>query len=329
MEGGASIDSWTIVAILAKAAGYAAALLAMGGPMFITAFRKAPADVLNLARRVAVTAALTGIAILAMRFGIRAARISGMGLAGATDPMMLGFVWDSPLGTAAIWHLAGGVLVLAILSPRPIGRAVAVVGAVLIAFSYTRVGHALSDPHLLLAACLMLHLLMAAVWIAALAPLRRAAATPGGAAILHDFGIMASVTVPIMIVVGIVFAWIMAGSVAALIGTAYGLTLLIKIAVVSILLSLAALNKWRLVPALVAGTSGAATALRRAIVIEIGIVALILLATATLTTVTTPPVHLSEQRVETPRSPLEVLVSPVQRDRNVSDMTGVSVRRIA
>lgn len=102
MQGLATIDVWALAAILAKAAGYASALLAMGGPLFLATFRAAPVDVLRLARRIAVIAALVGMAVLAMRFGIRAARISGMGLPGATDTMMLGFVWDSPLGTAAL-----------------------------------------------------------------------------------------------------------------------------------------------------------------------------------------------------------------------------------
>ena len=35
MEGLAPIDGWAIAAIIAKAVGYGAALLAMGGPLFV------------------------------------------------------------------------------------------------------------------------------------------------------------------------------------------------------------------------------------------------------------------------------------------------------
>ena len=58
------------------------------------------------------------------------------------------------------------------------------------------------------------------------------------------------------------------------------------------LLGLAMLNKWRLVPALRGGRPGASQALRRSIAFEGAAVVLVLLLTATITTVTTPPVNL-------------------------------------
>ena len=93
-------------------------------------------------------------------------------------------------------------------------------------------------------------------------------------------------------VVGLVFAWLMTGSVAALLTTAYGWTLLAKLGVVTGLMALAALNKWRFVPALTTGAPTAASHLRRSIQIEAIAVVIILLATATLTSITTPPDNL-------------------------------------
>jgi putative copper resistance protein D len=292
VEGLAPIDGWAIAAIIAKAAGYGAALLAMGGPLFILAFQSAPADVRQLARKIAVIAALIGLAVLALRFGIRASRISGMGLQGAFDPMMLGFVWDSPLGTAAIWRGAGELLVLAVLLRGVVGLSMGLIGALLIAVSYTFVGHSLGDPRWLLASLLTVHLLAAAFWVGALAPLRHAVSQSDGAALLHRFGNIASVTVGLLVVVGLVFTWLMTGSFMALFTTAYGWTLIAKLSVVAGLMALAALNKWRLVPALASGDPTAAPHLRRSIQIEAVAVLLILIATAALTSVTTPPVNL-------------------------------------
>ena len=59
--------------------------------------------------------------------------------------------------------------------------------------------------------------------------------------------------VPVLIVAGLSFAWLMSGTFAALFGTAYGWTLLAKLACVSAVLVLAALNKMRFVPALKVG----------------------------------------------------------------------------
>ena len=292
MEGLAPIDGWAITAIIAKAVGYGAALLAMGGPLFVLVFRSSSNDVRQLARKVAVIAALIGLAVLALRFGIRAARISGMGLSGAVDPMMLGFVWDSPLGAAAIWRGAGELLVVALLIRGIVGLSAGLIGALLIALSYTFVGHSLGDPRWLLASLLTLHLLAAAFWIGAFLPLRHAVGQPEGARLLHRFGNVASLTVALLVVVGLIFAWLMTGSFSNLLSTAYGKTLLAKLGVVSGLMALAALNKWRFVPALASGTPAAVRHLRRSIQIEAIAVLLILMATATLTSITTPPVNL-------------------------------------
>jgi copper resistance protein D len=292
VTGLAPIDGLVVLAIVAKATGYGAALLAMGGVLFTVIFAKrAEASVLRLARKLAVGAALVGLAVLAVRFGIRAARISGMGLEGAMDPMMLGFVWESPLGTAAIWRGIGELAILAIVVPR-MGKWIALAGSVAVAISFAQVGHALGDPRAALASLLVLHLLAAAFWVGALIPLRRAALTSAGADILHSFGTTAAYGVAALIVAGTTLAWLLSGSVTALFGTAYGLGLLLKVAIVVVLLGFAALNKVKLVPAVRAEEPGAIHALQRSISMEISAVAVILLATATITIVMTPPVNL-------------------------------------
>ncbi|SEL04368.1 putative copper resistance protein D [Roseovarius nanhaiticus] len=292
MEGLAPIDHWVALAVIAKAAGYGAALLAMGGPLFAVAFPRASVDVLGLAQRVAVIAALAALVVLALRFGIRAARISGMGLSGALDPVMLGFVWESPLGTAALWQAGGALMIIAWLMRGRVGLGIALLGTLLIGLSFTFVGHSLGDPPALLAGLLTAHLLAAAFWVAALPPLFRAVQDTGGAALLHRFGHIAAVTVSVLVAAGLVFAWLMTGSLVGLFTTAYGWTLLAKLALVAGLMALAALNKWRLVPALATGMPRAGIRLRRSILVEAIAVALILLATAALTSVTTPPVNL-------------------------------------
>ncbi len=292
MTGLAPIDSLVVLAILAKAIDYGAVLLAMGGVLFSLIFvKRADASVLQLARKLAVGAALVGPVVLAIRFGVRAARISGMGFEGATDPMMLGFVWESPLGTAAIWRGTGELAILSMLVPR-IGQWIALVGTVAVAISFAQVGHALGEPRAALAVLLVLHLLAAAFWVGALVPLHRAALVPDGADLLHHFGNLAAFGVAVLIIAGTTLAWLLSGSVPALFGTAYGLALVVKVAIVAVLLGFAAWNKVRLVPALRAEKPGAAHALRRSISMEMLAVVMILLATAAITSVTTPPVNL-------------------------------------
>ncbi|MEM7730668.1 MAG: CopD family protein, partial [Pseudomonadota bacterium] len=137
-----------------------------------------------------------------------------------------------------------------------------------------------------------LHLLTAALWVGALMPLRRAACTPEGADLLHHFSVIAAYAVGLLVAAGVALSWLLSGSLSALFGTAYGWVLLTKVALVTGLLALAALNKWRFVPALRSGDANAAEKLRHSISVEMAAVVLILLVTATITSVTTPPVNL-------------------------------------
>lgn len=289
MNGLVTIDELAVLAIFAKAIGYASAMIAIGGVLFATFFAsRADAYILRLAQQLAVGAATIGLAILALRFSIRAARISGMGFEGAISPMMLGFIWDSPLGTAAIWRALGYIGIIAIWVPL-IGRWLALAGALSVAISYTQVGHTLGEHRAELAAFLVLHILAVAFWIGALAPLRRAVLLPKGAELLHYFGKVALFGVGVLIVAGAVIAYLLTGSIENLFGTTYGVVLVIKIGLVSCLLCLALLNKSWLVPALLKGKQDAPKSLRRSILLEMLIVALILLLTATMTSVMIPP----------------------------------------
>jgi copper transport protein len=82
-------------------------------------------------------------------------------------------------------------------------------------------------------------------------------------------------------------AWFQVRHPEALVTTDYGRLLLLKLGLVAGLLGLAALNRFRLTPALVRGDTGAAGRLGSSILAETGLVVAILLATAALGT--TPP----------------------------------------
>lgn len=84
-------------------------------------------------------------------------------------------------------------------------------------------------------------------------------------------------------------AWMLVGDVWALTTTGYGQTLLIKLALVGVVLTLAAANKLRFVPAMQAGDDKAARHLARSIEIETAVILMVLVATATLTSVLTLP----------------------------------------
>ena len=285
-------DGIIAIAIALKAVNYAMNLLCLGGPLFLTAFPNADSKIRKVAKDVAILCAVALPVLVALRTGVRSARISGTGLEGMLDPIMLQIVWESPLGSFAMLQVIGCGIILASIALRHSGLLMGVIGATIIASSFATIGHSLGEPRYLLAPLIVVHILAGAFWVASLAPLYRASHEANGVVVLHRFGVLAGLTVPVLVIVGLAFAWCMLGSLSPLFTTDYGVTLFAKLVLVAGLLSLAALNKFRLVPAMVQSAQGAGKKLRRSIAFEAIAIGAILIVTAVLTGVTTPPVNL-------------------------------------
>ncbi|WP_175488782.1 CopD family protein [Modicisalibacter muralis] len=107
--------------------------------------------------------------------------------------------------------------------------------------------------------------------------------------ILERFGDYARFIVAGLVIAGTTLAWLLLGSVTNLVTTPYGRLFSLKLIAVAGLLSLAAVNRRRLVPRLRAQEAGAISALKRSIGSELVVVIVILMVTASFTTFTGPP----------------------------------------
>lgn len=268
--------------LAAKALEYGAALLAAGTAFFLAAHGGAMGeDGRRAARRLAVAAALAGLAFVGLRFAAEALWLAGGDAALAADPMLLGAVGGSAFGEAALVRAGGlALLAAALIAAWPLPAALA--GAAICA-SFALVGHSLREPRLLLGALVALHVACAAYWIGAFAPLRRAALRrpeEEAAALAAAFGRTALLAVPALIVAGAVLLVLLGGSVGAALATDWGRALAFKLGFVSALLALGAANKLRLTPALARGDAGAERALRRSVDAEAALAGLVIAATA-------------------------------------------------
>ena len=280
-----------------KAGAAFAVLLAAGAPLFLASFPRISFAASRRARRLGLLGCAVAATLVLAMIAIRAGRISGEGLGGMANPLFLELVWTSPLGDAVAWRLAGlalvagGLVLGARIGPRW-GIGMAALGSLLVALSFAMVGHTLGEPRGLMFALLTIHLLAIAWWLAALAPLAVAAGEPDGAALLAAFGRRAVAVVSLLAITGAILSLLLVGEPWALLTTGYGRTLLLKVAFVAGLLAVAAVNKLRFTPALERGDGKARRHLRRAIVVEYVAVALIVVATAVLTSATVPPVNM-------------------------------------
>ncbi|MEM9432080.1 MAG: CopD family protein [Pseudomonadota bacterium] len=239
----------------------------------------------------AALAALVGMVVSAALIPLRVWFLTGDSIVGAAEPTLIGMVTDSPLGDSVLWRGAGLALIFLLgIVDTTFTRILATVGAGLVAFSFAMIGHTMTEPRWLLAPLVVLHTTMVAFWIGGFRPLHSMAlgAPHLAGALAHEFGQKALGAVGVLIVSGGLLLVLLAGSPARILETLYGQLFAIKLAVFSLLMGLAALNKLFLTPALLAGRRSAAGRLRRSIRAEVRLVALIFVITALATTITSP-----------------------------------------
>jgi putative copper resistance protein D len=126
------------------------------------------------------------------------------------------------------------------------------IGSVAILFSATMSGHSQLGG-VLTQSLLMVHLFGIAFWLGALLPFRWICMQPDTnnlGALAHRFGVLAMGYVGLLLSAGLGYAYLLLGDVSLIFTTRYGNVLLIKIVLAGALLSLAALNKFKLVPSL-------------------------------------------------------------------------------
>lgn len=176
---------------------------------------------------------------------------------------------------------------------------VATAAVLILAFTPALGGHAAAAPRLtaLAIAADGLHVLGAGGWLGALLvtltvgiPVVLAAESPDRGGVVADlvnaFSPTALAFATVVVFTGLFAAWLHLGSFAALWGSSYGRTLLLKLGVLIPVLGTGAYNWLRVRPAL--GKVAAASRVRRSAAVELAVGGLVLLVTAVLVAVQPP-----------------------------------------
>ena len=291
------VDQWGYAEILVKLLTYSSSFLAAGSVLFLLISKPSHEETKKFLTKTALFAALFGLVVTLLSLAVQAGRLIDEGWAGMFDYEMLLLASEGPLGASVLVRTIGLVLVIAIATRLPARMIFAGLGALLIASSFALIGHATKEPRIALSLLITVHLLFVSFWFGALLPLyfesKRGNNFPQLAILAERFGKQASLSVPLLFLAGVIFAWLIVGSFTNLITSQYGLTLLIKLGLISFLLLLAALNKLRIVPAIANDELKGAKQLRQIIRWEILLFLVIFLITATLTSVTNLPTNLT------------------------------------
>jgi copper transport protein len=283
---------------VARFVTYVGALLAAGLALFLTFVHDQRPDRWKLTPIVRIAAVVGGIGAVAT-VAIQAALLTGEGFSAMTDVSTLRDALTEGLDWATVVLLLGLALVhLSTDTEKPVvSQSLSFYGGLAVAVSFALWGHSTTaDPRWLAFVSDFVHVATAAVWFGGLVglvltlwrrqrepvsePVAVAAAIPsspptgggstssyvgastGGAvddeggvgvvastaAMVSRFSNLAALTLFLLVIAGTVLAWKELGSVDALFSTDYGRALLIKIGIVALIVVGAAYNRWKLVP---------------------------------------------------------------------------------
>jgi putative copper resistance protein D len=210
-------------------------------------------------------------------------------LGGEFDDVTLSAVFASGSGAALFLQLTGALLLLTTAigdSSMLVRLSYAILPVLGFAFS----GHAAAVGPVD-GSVAVLHVSAASWWLGSLFYLRErcAHADPGRvAAIVTRFSSIAFILTGGLVIAGLALVMILVDFSTDPWLSPYGQLLGIKLCVVAAVLALAGYNRRRLTPRLLAGDGAAASALRRTIVIEMALIAVVLAITSILTTFFSP-----------------------------------------
>lgn len=210
------------------------------------------------------------------------------GFWGMFDPELLQFLWPEAAGSALRLQLPAFILLLLSVLLRKRKQLTWLLQSsalLLLLLGFMQGGH-LQRFGLIGQLPLLLHLICVGLWVGSLPLLWRQCRQSSTArlhALLHHFGQIMVVVLLLLLLSGASMLWLLLSEPKQLWTTPYGCLLLVKIALVTVLLSLGALNKLRLVPALQQQANP--KRLRAAIGVEMLLAGAILTITALVTVV--------------------------------------------
>ncbi|TIX26369.1 MAG: copper resistance protein CopC [Mesorhizobium sp.] len=227
-------------------------------------------------RRFVIVAILGGLVATPLSLGFQGLDALGAPLSHLVQPV----IWRTGLGTSFGWTvlvalIALGLGLLSLAGPGVIAKPLALASLVGVGVALAASGHAsAAEPQWLTRPMVFLHGVGIAFWVGALVPLGLALKRQSAEAapLLRQFSSLILPVAAVLVAAGIVLAVIQVQTPLALVNTAYGRLLLIKLGLLVFLFTLAAVNRWKLTASAEAGSTEVQRRLSRSIGVEMLIV---------------------------------------------------------
>lgn len=271
---------------LGKIGLYLGLFLGVGGAAFSTWV----APLTPSARRASRAMIVVGLAALPLALAAQGLDALGASPANLLDRAVWAAAAASSFGGTALVAALALVSGLASLAPRAgLARGLAALALLGVGVALAASGHAsAATPQALMRPAVFLHVVAMAAWAGALWPLLVALRGADAAGLLGRFSRRIPWIVAVILGSGAVLAIVQVETSAALVATAYGRVLLVKLALVAGLFGLAAWNRFRLTSRVQRREGAALVQIRRVIAAEI-LLMLAVFGTAALWRFTPPP----------------------------------------
>ena len=286
------MDVWIIVNPILKALLYVASFGSVGSFLFSLHFGKQLSEQQqSYCNYLSHKSTLFGLVITLLMILSVAGNLGG-DLASVIDMLMLQLAIESKSGVGYLTAFAGFAVMFISHNLKANANVVGlIIGSIAVLFSFTLAGHSQLGG-VFTQFLLMVHLFGIAFWLGALLPFRWICLqdnTNNLGELAHRFGVFAMLYVGLLLGAGLGYAYILLGELSLILTTSYGNLLLIKMLLVVALLSLAALNKFKLVPSLEKNHLQGVRQFQSSVNLEIILVLIILIGSSLLTTSMTLP----------------------------------------
>ena len=281
------VDIWTIVNPVIRTFIYLNALYSIGLILFKFHFQKHFNHKINsFCNKILKNSAFLGLSISILAFISIAGNLGG-DLKSIFELELIELSFETIQGKSNLYLIVGfSFLSLSHYFPKLVFRAFNILGAILIIISFIVVGHSLSQG-IFSQFLVLIHIICISFWLGSFLPLRYMCTIKNFTNlyfIADNFGRYAVVYIGILILTGLIFSYILLGGILPLITSTYGNVLLIKLFIVSMILIIGAINKFKIVPEIKKDLTTGQIKLKNSINIEIISSVLVLFTTSILTT---------------------------------------------
>lgn len=302
-----NLSGWELAGLLLKLCWLLGVIAAVGGTFSVWLLADHSRRGLRWSIGYTLAGSLVGFHAVIGYFLVQIGAANANGLAGMLDWSMIRFYLELSIGETSLLRMGlflvlvlGQLFTLAYLGrlSKPPGQVffrffyrLNAVALLVLLLSFQATGH-LAPLGLAARFALVIHVLCAALWLGSLLPLWRSTRSYERETVqqvMRHFSRRATFLVGFLLAAALFLSISLLGGPMELVNSAYGLTLLLKAALAGVLLTLAAMNRWRLVPALEGG--GSVEPLRRSIALEIVVGLAVLTVTVVLSTVIGPGSH--------------------------------------